>query len=273
MGLFSRLLEKVKSGLTSSSDLGEIEKALIESDLGATNVRELLEIAEISKDEESVLNALRSWLSPRDRTLAHGEELQTVLVVGVNGTGKTTTSAKLSALLKSKNKKVLLVAADTFRAAAIEQLQTWGERLSIPVITGPANSDPAAIAFDGARQAIAVSVDYLVIDTAGRLHTKIGLMDELGKIKRVVEKSTPINEVLLVIDATTGQNGLAQAKIFIESVAVTGLILTKLDGSAKGGIALAIEKETGIPIKFIGTGERVTDFAPFDADSYLRGLL
>ena len=127
--------------------------------------------------------------------------------------------------------------------------------------------------FDGARQAIADSVDYLVIDTAGRLHTKIGLMDELGKIKRVVEKSTPINEVLLVIDATTGQNGLAQAKIFIESVAVTGLILTKLDGSAKGGIALAIEKETGIPIKFIGTGERVTDFAPFDADSYLRGLL
>ena len=174
---------------------------------------------------------------------------------------------------KSEKNKVLLVAADTFRAGAIEQLQTWGERLSIPVITGPANSDPAAIAFDGARQAIAVSVDYLVIDTAGRLHTKIGLMDELGKIKRVVEKSTPINEVLLVIDATTGQNGLAQAKIFIESVAVTGLILTKLDGSAKGGIALAIEKETGIPIKFIGTGERVTDFAPFDADSYLRGLL
>lgn len=273
MGLFSRLLEKVRSGLTSTADFGEIEKSLIESDLGATNVKEVLELAKKSKDEESVISALRGWLSPKDRTLAQGEELQTILIVGVNGTGKTTTAAKLSGFLKSEKNKVLLVAADTFRAGAIEQLQTWGERLSIPVVVGPANSDPAAVAFDGARQALADRVNYLVIDTAGRLHTKTGLMDELGKIKRVIEKSTPINEVLLVIDATTGQNGLVQAKIFIESVAVTGLILTKLDGSAKGGIALAIEKETGIPIKFIGTGEAASDFALFDADLYLRGLL
>jgi fused signal recognition particle receptor len=273
MGLFSRLFEKVKSGLTSSTDLSDVEKLLIESDLGAANSRELIELAKKSKDGDAVIAALKGWLSTKDRALSTGSGLQTILVVGVNGTGKTTSSAKLTSYLKNANKKVILAAADTFRAAAIEQLQTWGERLSVPVVTGPANGDPASVAFDGAKRGVSEGFEYLVIDTAGRLHTKSDLMDELGKIKRVVEKSTPINEVLLVIDATTGQNGLAQAKTFIESVDVTGLILTKLDGSAKGGIALAIEKETGIPIKFIGTGESATDFAPFDADSYLQGLL
>ena len=273
MGIFSRLFEKVKTGLTSNSDLTDIEKALIESDLGAANAKEIVEIAKKSKDEEAVISALKGWLSQKDRAIAQGPGLKTILIVGVNGTGKTTSTAKLSSYFKSGGKKVILAAADTFRAAAVEQLQTWGNRLNIQVVTGQANSDPAAVAFDGAKQAVSQNYDYLIIDTAGRLHTKSGLMDELGKIKRVVEKSTPINEVLLVVDATTGQNGLAQAKTFIESVDVTGLILTKMDGSAKGGIALAIERELGIPIKFVGTGEGESDFATFDSESYLRGLI
>lgn len=273
MGLFSRLFEKVKDGFTPNQDLTDVEKALIESDLGAANSKAIIELAKKAKDESAVIEVLKGWLSDKDRSIAHGNTLQTILIVGVNGTGKTTSSAKLVAHLKNEKKKVILAAADTFRAAAVEQLQTWGDRLAVPVITGPVNGDPASVAFDGAKRAKDENFDYLIIDTAGRLHTKSGLMDELEKIKRVVEKTTPINEVLLVIDATTGQNGLAQAKTFMESVAVTGLILTKLDGSAKGGIALAIEKETGIPIKFVGTGESVTDFAPFDAESYLKSLL
>jgi fused signal recognition particle receptor len=273
MGLFSRLFEKVKTGLTSNQDLIDIEKTLIESDLGAANAKEIIELAKKGKDEAAVLAALDSWLSSAPRELAKGPGLQTIMIVGVNGTGKTTSTAKIVAHLKDQRKKVILAAADTFRAAAVEQLQTWGERLDAPVVIGPANSDPASVAFDAAKQASEQGFDYLIIDTAGRLHTKTGLMDELEKIKRVVEKTTAISEVLLVVDATTGQNGLAQAKNFIESAGVTGLILTKLDGSAKGGIALAIEKATGVPIKFIGTGEAASDFAPFDPDTYLKSLL
>ena len=182
-------------------------------------------------------------------------------------------SAKLAKFEKDLGAKVLLVAADTFRAAAVEQLQTWGDRLSIPVVTGAPNGDPAAVAFEGAKRAVDEGANYLIIDTAGRLHTKSGLMDELEKVKRVVEKKSEVNEILLVVDATTGQNGISQAKSFLESVSVTGLILTKLDGSAKGGVALAIERELGLPIKFIGTGEGASDFAPFEADSYIDGLL
>lgn len=273
MGIFSRLFEKVRGGLTSDQDLSEIEKSLIESDLGAANAKAIIELVKNSKDDDSAVRALKEWLSKSPRGLNENDSLKTILVVGVNGTGKTTSSAKLAAYLKAQNKKVILAAADTFRAAAVEQLQTWGERLSVPVVVGVANGDPASVAFDAAKKAIEEGADYLVIDTAGRLHTKTDLMNELGKIKRVIEKSTPITEVLLVIDATTGQNGLAQAKTFIESVAVSGLILTKLDGSAKGGIALAIEKETGAPIKFVGNGESASDFAPFEADSYIRSLL
>ena len=166
----------------------------------------------------------------------------------------------------------MLAAADTFRAAAVEQLQTWGERLAVEVITGPVNGDPASVAFDATTRAKKDAVNYLIIDTAGRLHTKSDLMDELGKIRRVVEKVLPVDEVLLVVDATTGQNGIIQAKIFMESVAITGLILTKMDGSAKGGIALAIERETGVPIKFIGTGEGAEDLEVFSAEGYLSGL-
>jgi fused signal recognition particle receptor len=168
---------------------------------------------------------------------------------------------------------VLLGAADTFRAAAVAQLATWGSRIGIETVSGKESAEPAAVAFDSAKRAVEVGSQYLLIDTAGRLHNKSTLMDELGKVKRVVEKVAPISEVLLVIDATTGQNGLAQAKIFSEAVEVSGLIVTKLDGSARGGVALAIESALDIPIKFIGTGEGATDFAPFDSEKYLEGLL
>jgi fused signal recognition particle receptor len=197
----------------------------------------------------------------------------TILVVGVNGTGKTTSVAKLASFYKSSGKSVLLAAGDTFRAAAVEQLKTWGTRIGVPVISGQENGDPASVAFDAARFAQTNNIEILIIDTAGRLHNKTDLMSELSKVKRVVEKTSPINEVLLVIDATTGQNGLMQAKIFAESVDVTGVILTKMDGSAKGGVALAIEAELDIPIKWIGSGESESDFSPFDPGAYLKSLL
>ena len=194
-------------------------------------------------------------------------------MVGVNGTGKTTSVAKLASLLKESGSSVVLGAADTFRAAAIDQLQTWGQRIGVEVITGKERSEPASVAFDSAKRALQLKADYLMIDTAGRLQNKSDLMAELEKVKRVVAKVTPLNEVLLVIDATTGQNGLAQAKVFSESVSITGIIVTKLDGSARGGIALAIEKTLDIPIKFIGTGESERDFSPFDPAAYINGLL
>jgi fused signal recognition particle receptor len=195
------------------------------------------------------------------------------MVVGVNGTGKTTSVAKLASYYKRSGKSVVLAAGDTFRAAAVDQLKTWGDRIGVAVISGKENGDPASVAFDGAKTAQDSKSDIFIIDTAGRLHNKSDLMAELSKVKRVVEKVSPINEVLLVIDATTGQNGLQQAKIFTESVEVTGIVLTKLDGSAKGGVALAIEAELGIPIKWVGTGESEGDFAPFEAQSYIKGLL
>jgi len=280
MGLFSKLIAKVKGGNSSASDWKELELALIESDLGAANVSEIIELAkslEKSRDvaslESALTAALAKWLSLSNRDLAkHDDRLTTVLVVGVNGTGKTTSSAKLTNFLKSNGNQITLAAADTFRAAATEQLQTWGDRLGVEVVTGPQNGDPASVSFDAATKAIAANSTYLFVDTAGRLHTKSDLMDELGNVRRVIEKLTPVDEVLLVVDATTGQNGINQAKIFTQSVKVTGLILTKMDGSARGGVALAIERETGIPIKFLGTGESANDFAPFDAPAYLTGL-
>ncbi|MEJ6626558.1 MAG: signal recognition particle-docking protein FtsY [Actinomycetes bacterium] len=276
MALFSKLLQKIRGGSTSSSDWIEIEEALIASDLGAKNSAEIISIAKKSKSEEidmAITDALRSWLSSNSRKLPiSSDRPTTILIVGVNGTGKTTSTAKLISHLKQENKSVLVAAADTFRAAAVEQLETWGNRLEVDVVTGPPNGDPASVAFEAATEAKSANTDYLIIDTAGRLHTKSGLMDELGKIQRVIEKVLPVDEVLLVVDATTGQNGIVQAKIFMESVAVTGLILTKMDGSAKGGIALAIERECGIPIKFIGTGEGATDFEAFDPERYLKGL-
>ena len=276
MALFSKLLQKIRGGSTSAGDWQEIEEALIASDLGAKNAAEIIALAKKSKGDEidtSITSALNAWLSSGDRKLPiNSDRPTTILIVGVNGTGKTTSSAKLISHLKQENKSVLVAAADTFRAASVEQLATWGSRLQVDVVTGPANGDPASVAFEAATKAKASYINYLIVDTAGRLHTKSGLMDELGKIRRVIEKVLPVDEVLLVVDATTGQNGIVQAKIFMESVAVTGLILTKMDGSAKGGIALAIERECGIPIKFIGTGEAATDFEAFNPERYLSGL-
>ena len=277
MSLFSRLVSKVRGSSTASSlDWSEIESELLASDLGPHLVAELLDEAKKLRGDDaegSIKEILSSKLSLKSRNLSSAHSPCVVLVVGVNGTGKTTSVAKLAKLLSGAQKRILLGAADTFRAAAVDQLKTWGDRLEIETITGKENAEPASVAFDSVQKAVASNADYLLIDTAGRLHNKNDLMAELGKVKRVVEKVVPVSEVLLVIDAITGQNGLAQARIFSEAVEVTGIILTKLDGSARGGVALAIENALDIPIKFIGTGEGSQDFSPFDADKYLDGLL
>jgi len=277
MGLFNRLVAKVRGTSTASElDWDEIQIELLSSDLGPALVTELLAAAKKMRGDDAegaIKEILRSKFSEKPRALAERDGLQIIVIVGVNGTGKTTSVAKLATHLHSQGKSVLLGAADTFRAAAVEQLRTWGERIGIETISGKEGAEPAAVAFDSAKRALEMGADFLLIDTAGRLHNKSALMDELGKVKRVVEKVAPISEVLLVIDATTGQNGLTQAKVFSEAVQITGLILTKLDGSARGGVALAIESALDIPIKFIGTGESATDFTPFDAEKYLAGLL
>ncbi len=277
MALFSKILAKIRGGSATQSDWDELRKSLIEADLGATLSEEIISAAQSHKGNDAqaaITEALRGALTSSSRELAfNGSRPTTVLVVGVNGTGKTTSVAKLAQSLSTQGKTMVVAAADTFRAAAIEQLQTWGERIGVRVIAGKFQGDPASVVFDAARTAKEMQVDYLIVDTAGRLHTKSNLMDELGKIRRVVEKAGGVDEVLLVVDATTGQNGIIQARSFIESVAVTGLILTKMDGSAKGGVALAIERATGVPIKFVGTGESATDFATFEADTYISGLI
>jgi fused signal recognition particle receptor len=277
MALFSKILAKIRGGSATQSDWDELRKSLIEADLGATLSEEIISAAQSHKGNDAqsaITEALRGALTSSSRELAfNGSRPTTVLVVGVNGTGKTTSVAKLAQSLSTQGKTMVVAAADTFRAAAIEQLQTWGERIGVQVIAGKFQGDPASVVFDAARTAKEMQVDYLIVDTAGRLHTKSNLMDELGKIRRVVEKAGGVDEVLLVVDATTGQNGIIQARSFIESVAVTGLILTKMDGSAKGGVALAIERATGVPIKFVGTGESATDFATFEADTYISGLI
>ena len=196
-----------------------------------------------------------------------------VMVVGVNGTGKTTTCGKLARVLVGDGRTVLMGAADTFRAAAADQLATWGERVGVDVVRGPEQADPASVAFDAVKEGKARGVDTVLIDTAGRLHTKQGLMDELGKVKRVVEKHGPVDETLLVLDATTGQNGLVQARVFTDVVNVTGVVLTKLDGSAKGGIVIAVQKELGVPVKFVGMGEGKDDLIPFVPREFVDGLL
>lgn len=250
------------------SDWDELASDLIQSDLGRELTSELIEAGKRSKEKplQAIKLKLEEALSRKSRETKAG----VILVVGVNGTGKTTSVAKLAKQLPGKT---ILAAADTFRAAAVEQLSTWGQRIGVEVISGAANSDPAAVAFDASKKFMDSGADNLIVDTAGRLHNKADLMAELGKVRRVIEKSAPVSEVLLVIDATTGQNGLAQAQVFTEAVEVTGIILTKLDGSARGGIALAIEHKFNIPIKWVGSGEGVDDFAPFDAQSYLSGLL
>jgi fused signal recognition particle receptor len=277
MGLFSKFIATIKgTNDFSPSDWAELEQELLSSDLGPNLTKNFLDAAKKIKSdnaEQALLEILTDNLSKSSRAPVIVSGTTTIMVVGVNGTGKTTSVAKLASFYKKSGKRVVLAAGDTFRAAAVDQLRTWGDRIGVQVIAGKENGDPASVAFDGAKTAKESSSDIFIIDTAGRLHNKNDLMAELSKVKRVVEKVSPINEVLLVIDATTGQNGLQQARIFTDSVDVTGIVVTKLDGSAKGGVALAIEAELGIPIKWVGTGECETDFAPFDAHTYIKGLL
>lgn len=276
MSLFQRLLNALRSGSVSENEWDEIRNNLIKADLGVKIVDTVISQAKNAKPEDvkqAITAEIMQWFSQKDRTLiTKADRVSTILIVGVNGTGKTTSTAKLAHYIKSGNKKILLAAADTFRAAAVDQLKTWASRIDIEVVTGAINGDPAAVAFSAITKAKAEKYDFLIIDTAGRLHTKDNLMQELGKILRVVEKISPVDEVLLVLDATTGQNGINQAKVFIEAVRITGIILTKLDGSAKGGIGLVIEKETGVPIKFAGSGEQISDLAPFDPAQYVPSL-
>ncbi|MFL6172968.1 MAG: signal recognition particle-docking protein FtsY [Marmoricola sp.] len=209
-----------------------------------------------------------------DRALRlDGDGPAVVLVVGVNGAGKTTSVGKIARVLVAEDRTVLMGAADTFRAAATEQLSTWGHRVGVDVVSGPEGSDPASVAFEAVRTGVEKDVDVVLVDTAGRLQNKAGLMDELGKVKRVIEKQLPVREVLLVLDATTGQNGLVQARVFSEVVDVTGIVLTKLDGSAKGGIVVAVQRELGVPVKLVGLGEGPDDLAPFDPEAFVDALL
>jgi fused signal recognition particle receptor len=264
----------------------EIEETLIGADLGVavstSIVERLREQVRIdgTADSSALRNRLREELLAQvnpalDRSLSVSVvgRPAVVLVVGVNGTGKTTTTGKLARVLVADDKDVVLGAADTFRAAASEQLQTWGDRVGVPVVRGPEGGDPASVAFETVQTAISDEADVVLIDTAGRLHTKTGLMDELGKVKRVVEKQSPVDEVLLVLDATTGQNGMLQAKVFAEVVDVTGVVLTKLDGTAKGGIVIAVQNELNVPVKLVGLGEGADDLAPFDPEVFVDALL
>jgi fused signal recognition particle receptor len=276
MGLFGKLVAKLSRSSITPLDWDEARKELLASDLGPTLVDQVITSAKKLRAEDAqsgLTSILTEILSTRSREINSQSPLSVFLIVGINGTGKTTSAAKLANSLHKNQRSVALAAADTFRAAAVDQLQTWGARIGVDVITGKDQSEPASVAFDAVTFAKANNCEILIVDTAGRLHNKSDLMNELGKVKRVVEKAAPVTEVLLVIDATTGQNAMAQAKVFSEAVDVTGLIVTKMDGSAKGGIALAIEAELGIPIKFIGTGESIEDFAPFEPQLYIQSLL
>ena len=276
MGLFGKLVAKLSRSQITPLDWDEARKELLASDLGPTLVDQVIASAKKLRAEDAqsgLASILTGILSTRSREMNYQSPLSVILIVGINGTGKTTSAAKLANSLHKSRRSVALAAADTFRAAAVDQLQTWGARIGVDVITGKDQSEPASVAFDAATFAQTNNREVLIVDTAGRLHNKSDLMNELGKVKRVVEKVASVTEVLLVIDATTGQNAMTQAKVFSEAVAVTGLIVTKMDGSAKGGIALAIEAELGIPIKFIGTGESIEDFAPFEPQLYIQSLL
>jgi fused signal recognition particle receptor len=265
----------------------ELEDALLTADVGVAPTQELVErlrsrlrvdgVADPEGARTTLREELVALVDPAmDRELrVDGSDGQpgVVLVVGVNGTGKTTTVARIARVLVAEDKTVLLAAADTFRAAAVDQLITWGERVGVETVRGPEGGDPASVGFEAVKRGVDDSVDTVLVDTAGRLHTKAGLMDELGKVKRVIEKQAPITEVLLVIDATTGQNGLTQAKVFAEVVDVTGIVLTKLDGTAKGGIVVQVQRELGVPVKLVGLGEGADDLAPFEADAFVDALL
>lgn len=265
----------------------EIEDTLLTADVGIAPTQELVErlrervrvLGTRTPDElrtllrEELVTLLGPDFDRAVKTEGGDGTPGVVMVVGVNGTGKTTTTGKLARVLVADGRSVVLGAADTFRAAAADQLQTWGERVGARTVRGPEGGDPASIAFDAVKEGIAEGADVVLIDTAGRLHTKTGLMDELGKVKRVVEKHGPLDEILLVLDATTGQNGLVQARVFAEVVDITGIVLTKLDGTAKGGIVIAVQRELGVPVKLIGLGEGPDDLAPFEPGAFVDALI
>jgi fused signal recognition particle receptor len=265
----------------------EIEDSLISADVGVEATQALVErlrervrvlgtrtVAEVRQQlAEELTAALEPGMDRSLRTAPHDGRPAVVLVVGVNGAGKTTTCGKVARVLIADGRTVLLGAADTFRAAAAEQLATWGERVGAETVRGPEGGDPASVAFDAVKRGIDTGIDTVLIDTAGRLQNKVGLMDELGKVKRVVEKHGPVDETLLILDATTGQNGLEQARVFTEVVDVTGVVLTKLDGTAKGGIVIAVQNKLGIPVKLVGLGEGPDDLAPFEPAAFVEALL
>ena len=284
----SALLSLLSGGKLDDQTWDEIEEVLITADMGAGPARAIVEELRTevkvagTRDPAEVRSLLRANLLRHvgmdlDRSMRverHGDRPAVVLMVGVNGTGKTTTCGRLARVLIGDGRTVLLGAADTFRAAAADQLETWAGRVGAEVVRADRDeADPASVAFEAVSQGIATGVDAVIIDTAGRLHTKAGLMDELGKIKRVVEKHATVDEVLLVLDATTGQNGLRQARVFAEVVNVTGIVLTKLDGTAKGGIVIAVQRELGVPVKLVGLGEGPDDLAPFEPAAFVDALL
>ena len=257
------------------ADLGPVATesvvAQLRSRLAGGNVRTEADARAVLR--EVLINELQPGMDRSIRALPHADHPSVLLVVGVNGTGKTTTVGKLARVLVADGRRVVLGAADTFRAAAADQLQSWGSRVGAEVVRGPEGADPASIAFDAVDKGIAVGADVVLIDTAGRLHTKVGLMDELDKVKRVVTRRAAVDEVLLVLDATIGQNGLAQAKVFAEVVDITGAVLTKLDGTAKGGIVFRVQQELGVPVKLVGLGEGPDDLAPFEPAAFVDALL
>ena len=283
----SALLSLLSRDRLDDDTWDEMEEVLITADVGVApsrimvdDLRTKVKVLGVRGPDEvrELLRAeLLGQLGDEDRSLhtaPHGGLPAVVLMVGVNGTGKTTTCGKLARALIGDGQTVLLGAADTFRAAAADQLQTWGERVGAKTVRADRDgADPASVAFEAVAEGIETGVDAVIIDTAGRLHTKVGLMDELGKVKRVVEKKAPVDEVLLVLDATTGQNGLRQARVFAEVVDVTGIVLTKLDGTAKGGIVIAVQRELGVPVKLVGLGEGPDDLAPFDPAAFVDAIV
>lgn len=277
MGRLASFFARFTREQASPSDLDELRALLIESDLGVDYTTEILALVRRTSPDklmtETAAHLTQSLVSGPRSIAANPERLTTILMIGVNGTGKTTTAAKLAQRLRSEGHTVMLAAADTFRAAAVDQLKTWGERIGAPVVTGKEGSDPAAVAFEAATSAKDAGAQYLIIDTAGRLHTKSNLMAELSKIMRVVTKVTPVDEALFVLDGTTGQNGIAQASAFQSAVPLTGIVVTKLDGSTKGGIALAVERALQVPVKLIGVGEGASDLRDFEPGSYIEELL
>ena len=282
------LLALLSRGGLDEAAWEDVEDTLLTADLGVEATMELVESLKTKVKVEGTTDesVVRGWLREdllrlvdptMDRRVASsrvGDRPAVILVVGVNGTGKTTTVGKLARVLVAEDRDVVLGAADTFRAAAADQLATWGDRVGVPTIRSDREgADPAAVAFDAVKAAAEMEADVVLIDTAGRLHNKTNLMDELGKVKRVIEKRSPIDEVLLVLDATTGQNGLEQARVFADVVDVTGIVLTKLDGTAKGGIVVAVQRKLGVPVKLVGLGEGPDDLAPFDPAAFVDALL